>query len=99
MEAHAPLLKSIGKYENFVKKLLGAYGHDILKDGRLKEGVVLDQWDQYGAHQFVPTTEFNTELIDMYSFFTSQCIHAEGVIDKLVNRWEQPKQIFKKYEF
>lgn len=99
LEARAPFLKSIGKYKNFVKNLLGAYGHDILKDSHLKEGVVLYQWGQYVAHHFVPTTKFNTMLTDRYSFFTSQCIHAEGVIDNFVNKWEQAKQILKNLEF
>lgn len=43
LEARAPLLKSIGKYENFLKKLLGVYDHDILSHGCLKEGAMLDQ--------------------------------------------------------
>lgn len=43
LETHAPLLKSLSKYENFVKKLLGEYSNEILKDGHMKEDVVLDQ--------------------------------------------------------
>lgn len=37
--------------------------------------------------------------MNRYSFLTSQCIHAEGVIDKLVNRWEKAKKFLKKSEF
>lgn len=51
------------------------------------------------AHHFAPTTEFNTRLMDKYSFFTSYCIHADGVIDKLVERWEKAKKILEKSEF
>lgn len=92
-------LNALEQYEQLLIKLLGKYGYSLKQNGVLHQETILSRWDSYTSEHFAATTEFTVETMNRYMYLIFQCQGAEVIMDDMVSRLENVKEILRVSKF